>query len=111
MKYSHTLNLVNAALLLLATSSMGSASSDKANLGGMATVPPNVKWLNCSKKSACTATYLSCHGWFATNKAHESDVQHWYRQENSSFLNIATCGGPLHKRPAVVCRANTCQLK
>jgi hypothetical protein len=54
---------------------------------------------------------LSCHGWIAVNRTHESDVQRWYSNENIDLLNEVECSGPRSPRPKAICRLTTCELK
>ena len=74
-------------------------------------VPPNAEWLACSRASMCSAIWLSCHGWLAISGSYESDVQRWYRAENSDFLSKAECDGPPPSRPGAVCRGGICRLQ
>jgi hypothetical protein len=97
--------LLNALLLILVAGC--NSNSQPSRLA----VPANAAWFACTADAMCSATWLSCHGWLAINRSHESDVQHWYRRENNDFLSRAECDGPPRSRPAAVCHDGACRLK
>jgi hypothetical protein len=105
------LNLAGVLFFLLATNSEGGSPAPQARPATLSAVPPNSEWLACSRDSACSTTYLSCHGWIAINRSHASDVQHWYSTANADLLNVVECSGPSLPRPKATCRARTCKLK
>jgi hypothetical protein len=74
-------------------------------------VPPDKHWLACTRNSACSTTWLSCHGWIAINRSHEADVQTWYSNENADLLGEVECTGPSKPSPKATCHANTCTLE
>lgn len=103
--------LSSAFVLLLA---MAGGNDSRASLDlpkGPVTAPPHRSWRACTKDSACAATWLSCSGWIAINRAHESDMQHWYSRKNTALLNLVECSGPAQPPPEAVCLAHVCQLK
>jgi hypothetical protein len=111
MKKSCVLGLIGFLFFLPAMGGENSSQASQAKHARLSTVPPNKEWLACSMDSTCSATYLSCHGWIAINRSHESDVQHWYSTANTDLLNVVECSGPSPTRPKAVCRARTCKLK
>jgi hypothetical protein len=103
--------MTGVLLLLFALGCEGSSQVVPGKLSVLATVPPNKAWLACSKNSQCSATSLSCHGWIAINRLHETDVQKWYSHENADILSVVECTGPSQPQPATVCHVGVCQLK
>src|SRR5687768_1253456 len=102
------MRLLNVFLLLLL---MGCDSSSQPSRVTLATVPANGEWLACTADSMCSAIWLSCHGWLAIGSSYESDVQGWYRTENSDFLSKAECDGAPLSRPSAACHGGTCKLR
>jgi len=110
MKNAHVVSLAGAALMVITLGCKGSSQVVPEKLSPLVTVPPN-QWLACHKNAQCSATSLSCHGWIAINRSHETDVQEWYSRENAGVLSVVECSGPLKPKPDAVCRRNICQLK